>query len=96
MHNSMQPKLLFLVNMFQSADKLHTHAHAHPCAANMVQFPYNGSNHTLLAMWIERSLGLLQRYTTFPILTYKLDDLATLYQQRMLRDTCKLKGIYAW
>lgn len=58
----------------------------------MMQFEYNGANHTLLEMWITRSLNLLQRHLSFPVLSYKLDDLAALYLQRMQRDMCDLQG----
>lgn len=32
-------------------------------------------------------------YTHAPILTYKMDDLALLYQERMERDSCGLVGM---
>eukprot|EP00122_Pirum_gemmata_P001217 Pgem_evm2s1086 len=66
--------------------------------ANLRFFPVNTTNgtekgnQTLLTMWVDAVAGHLLRYNTFPVLSFKLDDLAKFYKARMDVDACDVSG----
>eukprot|EP01134_Creolimax_fragrantissima_P003388 CFRG3388T1 len=65
--------------------------------ANMRTFQgVDGVTHSLLEMWIHSALNWVKTYTTFPVLTYKMDDLAEQYRLRMERDSCDLKATISY
>eukprot|EP01134_Creolimax_fragrantissima_P004564 CFRG4564T1 len=59
---------------------------------NLRTFVGNSGTESLLEQWIRATLRWVMEYTTFPILTYKMDDLAEVYRQRQERDECGLSG----
>eukprot|EP01134_Creolimax_fragrantissima_P004568 CFRG4568T1 len=59
---------------------------------NLRTFEQDSITQSLLSQWIEAALKWVTAYTTFPILSFKMDDLAEVYRQRQERDECELSG----
>lgn len=59
----------------------------------MRSFSFNNRTQSLLSMWVESVNYWLKQYSTFPVRTYKMDDLANYFTQRMTRDDCGIQGI---
>ncbi|KAK6518147.1 hypothetical protein TWF506_005307 [Arthrobotrys conoides] len=57
---------------------------------NLVNIPGTSltSKYSLLQMWTETQIAEFQRLVTWPLLTYKHDDIATSYKNRYQRDQC--------
>jgi hypothetical protein len=54
-------------------------------------FDYENKETCLLCMWIEAVIAYINSYSTLPILTYKMDDLAEIYALREERDKCDIE-----
>eukprot|EP01134_Creolimax_fragrantissima_P007076 CFRG7076T1 len=51
-----------------------------------------GEHTSLLEMWIKETLKWVMDYTSFPVQTFKMDDLAEQYHLRKERDVCSISG----
>ncbi|KNC87247.1 hypothetical protein SARC_00633 [Sphaeroforma arctica JP610] len=60
--------------------------------ANLRMYSDGRFSTSLIQEWIVASLRWVKDYTTFPVYTYKMDDLAEYYRQRQERDECGLAG----
>eukprot|EP01134_Creolimax_fragrantissima_P006683 CFRG6683T1 len=64
--------------------------------ANMRKFQEGDIAKSLLQDWIHSAINWVSKYTTFPIITYKMDDLATYYHQREQRDACDVRALLSY
>lgn len=55
---------------------------------NMRTFPWEGSRDSLLSIWLKEIIGEIRKYSTLPLLHYKMDDLVKLYKERMQFEQC--------
>ncbi len=60
--------------------------------ANMRVFNYGGNQDSLVSLWIKRTLKEFRNYSSLPILSVKMDDLAELYLGRMALNNCAQNG----
>lgn len=74
----------FLLNYQSAAYMFHQ--------ANMRVFNYNGNSDSLVSLWIKRTLTEFRKYSSLPILSVKMDDLADLYLNRMAISSCGQNG----
>lgn len=58
--------------------------------ANLKAFQSGGGQTCLLCMWITEVVDAVMSYNTFPILTYKMDDLYNLYKEKESYDKCNI------
>jgi hypothetical protein len=55
----------------------------------------NSKTSSLLSLWLDAVNLWLSRYNTLPVWTFKMDDLAEYFMQRMARDSCGIAGMRA-
>ncbi|KAJ3403122.1 hypothetical protein HDV05_008046 [Chytridiales sp. JEL 0842] len=57
-----------------------------PGSRNGATAAYTGGNISILGSWVESVVQLFQQYTNWPMVTYKMDDMEDLYNQRFIRE----------
>lgn len=60
--------------------------------ANLKRFLVNGTYESLLSTWMRQILNGIRKYSSLPVLNYKLNDLRQIYNTRQSFEKCGFKG----